>query len=447
MYHTQKINQALNTNFSHKNFPSGHYTSTQQRIADIIKSSPNRTLSNAYIASLAGCSVITVIRATNKLHQYGLITKQQEHQYSTNRFSHRMKIDHINKKVVPYGNDIPKNKNKSLILVDSLFRKLCVVSYERAREDTHTQKQKTHVLKKGNRVNAVQKKMILSNRNHPKIKEMLNSPQIKEKIITPTIQRIADILSLDEKEQFKLVAFSEDALEHAFSEVASIIQSETIPKVSNRMEWVLDMAGDYCTNNNIKPDWRWYYDLCEILGIETKTKPRPLVVARTTQHKDKTKNLSDDQQLARLIKELKQREEHAATYGGIHGPSQLDQKTIASLKKQIQEKTTTKGKASGYQTILNLPLDERIEKLRSELTIHQERHACYNGPEYMKGLLGRMIERTKFDLNAAEQQRSSDESQRVPRECNTNTMDENSQECESVLRRSDEGQSSIWALS
>ena len=434
MYNIQKINQAPvqknlhSSRFSRQHFPTDYYTPTERQIHQLIISfgtDTSKKLSNAYIAQIVGCTKRTVTKATTKFHANGLITKQQEHQYDFNTYN-----------IIQSEYFYPK---KDLILVDSLSRSLCVVSYARTR-GTHTKIQK-YISKKGNKVNATQKHLILSNKKDPKIKEMLNSPQIREKIITPTIQLITDILSLDEKEQFKLVAFSEDTIEHTFAEVAGMVHTNTLPKKTNRMEWLLDIAKDYCTANSIKPDWKWYYELCDITGMDTKTKPKPLVIKHTKQHKQNNiQELSSDQQVAKLTAELKAREERLSLYGG----SVLDKKTIERLKQEIENKTATKGKLSGYGQILRLPLDERISKLASELAIHQERYACYNGSEYMKGLLARMIERTKFDLNEAE--RMSDEKQIIPHTDNTNKLAEISEQCEPVLRYTDERQGFLWPI-
>jgi hypothetical protein len=335
MYHTNKINQAQiqkNLNiprFSPKDSQSDHYTPTEQKIYKQLLKHPNNT-SNAYIAKIVGCSIITVIRATNKFHRDGRITKYQENRYSFNNYSFGMKIDHKNKKVIPYGNDILK---KDLILVDSLSRRLCVVSYAGVR-GIHTQKQQKTLKKGENKVNATQKQMILAQRDNPKIKEILNTPNIKSQIITPTIQTITQLLHLDENEQFKLVAFSEDVIEHTLSEVSTVIHTGKAPKVFNRMEWVLRFARDYCTQHSIKPDWSWYYTICELLGISTKSIGKPLIVPKTQQHKkNNIQELTNDQQLAKLTRELKAREERYSIYSG----SFLDRKTIENLKQEISK--------------------------------------------------------------------------------------------------------------
>jgi DNA-binding MarR family transcriptional regulator len=437
MYHTQEINQAPvqknlhPTRFSQQHFPSDHYTPYEHDLVRLLEAHSYLKLTNEALATLLGCSPRTVTRITNSLHDSGVITKHRSHLYDINSYtlnSHRIVVDHKNKKVC--SDVTPKNKIFSSPILDSLSRSLCVVSYEGYTDSkigvshpvptSHNFK-----IKKEEKVNEVQKRMILNNRHDPRIKTMLDNPSIKEQIITPTIQLLTDILSLDEKEQFKLVAFSEDTIDHTFAKVASMVHTNTLPKKSNRMEWLLEIATDYCKDNGIKPNWRWYYDLCDITGMDTKTTPKPLFIKHTQQNKKiNNHEPSTDQQIAKLTAELKAREERLSLYGG----SVLDKKTIERLNQEIKDKEPQKGKLSGYERILKLPLDERIIKLRSELAIHQERYACYTGPEYMKGLLGRMIERTQFDLNEAEtialsRIRSSDEKQDLLCEYNPNPLE------------------------
>ena len=44
----------------------------------------------------------------------------------------------------------------------------------------------------------------------------------------------------------------------------------------------MSIANTHCTKSNIKPDWGWYYDLCGIVGIDTRynSEKKPLVVAK-----------------------------------------------------------------------------------------------------------------------------------------------------------------------
>jgi hypothetical protein len=101
MYHNNKLNQVsriekslLTTSFSRKDSQTDHYlssyTPTQQAITRYInryQCYPWIKLSNEHIANAIGCTVRTVIRATNKLHKDGFITKHQENKYSSNSYN------------------------------------------------------------------------------------------------------------------------------------------------------------------------------------------------------------------------------------------------------------------------------------------------------------------------------------------------------------------------
>lgn len=442
MYHTNKINQASSTKFSQKHFPSDHYTSTKHRIVNIIKLHPNKKLSNAYLAEVAGCTPRTVTRITTKLYSDGFISKQQEHKYSLNNYN-LIQSEYVQlKKDLLFNLSLSSKKHLQEHVVS------CTDSKTRTHGRAEEMNVNVNVLKKGNVMNATQKQMILANRNDPKIKEILNTPNIKAQIITPEIEKIAALLHLDEKEQFRLVAYPDDALEHAFMMIEPIVMGKKVLRkpVKNKMGWLLKIADVYCEDNGYAPDWKWYRDLCKITGMDsTFSDPKPLIVNKHQPQKHNIDPLSLEEELEKLRKKLAYKENHAATYGGIHGISQLDKKTIDSLKQQIEDKEPKKGKASGYEAIMNLPLDERILKLRSELAIHQERFTCYTGPEYMQGLLGRMIERVKIDLNDAEV-RSNSEKQVVQHTNNTDTLAEDGEECESFLRPNNQGQGFLWPV-
>jgi len=318
MYHTSIENQVfqikksfLTTNFPSKDLQTSYsgnidsYINTltpfEQDIAHLFlkfRKAPFIKHVNSSIAKKVGCSVRTVIRATNKFHKDGFITKKQPHQYATNNYtldekikkgshafshwfnsltssnqdlyiSHGIIIDHKNKIIC---SDVTPN-NSSLIL-DSLSRRLDPV-LTRAREKRHV------FLKKPKRkiMNSVQKQLILDNRSDPNIKEILKRPEISSEIITPSIKKIARLLTLDEKEQFKLVAFDEDALQYALERIEPVVigNKALSTPVRNKLEWTISFATEFCKKNNSEPDWHWYYELCKITGMSTQTDPKPLV--------------------------------------------------------------------------------------------------------------------------------------------------------------------------
>lgn len=373
MYHIQDKNQVkleknLNkTRFSRKD--SQFEEQFLQILRNSVKVRPIK-LSNKYFADRMGCCTKTITRITNKLHKAGLITKHQENRYAPNHFtlnekrkngvhdyskwvnslssknqdlfiSHGIRIDHNNKVIFSLGN-VPHYKSINLIL-DSLSSKN-VVSYAHTRDNIN--KKIKRILKKGIKMNAIQKQMILNQRNHPNIKEIVSSPKIMEKIITPIIEKIVTTLTLDEKEQFKLVAFTEETLEHVYAEIEYSIKSKKVPHIPNRMEWILLFATQYCAVHNIKPDWKWYYELCDILGISTKTEKKPFTIQATSYYTPKSKpQVSSYDQMAKLEHELMKREERLSIYGG----SLLDKRTIENLKQKIN---TLRESSNEKQSIL-----------------------------------------------------------------------------------------------
>ncbi len=141
MYHTDKINQApqikksLLSSFSPKHSQLDHYTSTDQKLFKILlrfKNAPFKTPSNAYLADQAGCSISTVIRATNKFHRDGSITKSQKNRYSFNDYSFRMQIDHENKRIFQSEYD---TLNLSSSLIIDLFINLSPTAYAGGRKE------------------------------------------------------------------------------------------------------------------------------------------------------------------------------------------------------------------------------------------------------------------------------------------------------------------------
>ena len=352
MYHTEIKNQVnaikkswLKTSFPPKDLQTGYtgdidaYIATctpfEQDIAHIFlkfRNAPSIKITNSFIAKQIRCSVRTVTRSTNKFHKDGFIAKHQPHQYSTNHYtlndkvkkgkhafshwlnslspknkdlyiSHGIIIDHKNKIIC---SDVIPN-NSSLIL-DSLFSRNVVLS-SRAGARPTTKEQKTSYQKKGKKVNSVQKQLILDNRHDPLVKEMINNPELMSYIITPTIKKITELLSLDEKEQFKLTAFTDDALQYVYERARQAISCKKAPHVSNRMEWLIVIANEYCVENDEKPDWKWYYDLCDIIGIDPKTEPKKLAHKKTAATQKASIELlkpvlTFEQQYANLITEI-----------------------------------------------------------------------------------------------------------------------------------------------
>ncbi len=317
MYHTNKLNQVLfrknlsPTTVASKDLQTDYtrcadsyisaLTKYQKQIAEYVlpfRNKPRIILKNETIARAIGCSTKTVTRATNKFLKDGFITKHQQNKYAPNNYSiknvkpsfshwfqslslsnqnlydsHGIRIDH-NKKIIYSYRNVPQTKS-SLIFSSLSSRNVLVSSRGAARRNVHAYSKNNQ--KKGRKVNSVQKQLILDNRHDPRVKDMLKNPEIMEHIITPTIQKITTLLNLDEKEQFKLTAFTDETVYHVYEKAYGAIAHNKAPHITNRMKWLLAFATKYCEDNNLEPDWKWYYDLCEIVGIQPKTETKLLV--------------------------------------------------------------------------------------------------------------------------------------------------------------------------
>jgi hypothetical protein len=192
--------------------------------------------------------------------------------------------------------------------------------------------------KKEVKVNETQKQLILQNRHTPKIMEIIKNPAVWTEIITPQIEKITSLLSLDEQEQLNLIAFDENTLNQVINSVEPVVTGYKPLRsdIKNKMGWMLGIAKDYCTKNNLKPDWKWYYDLSEILGISTFSgNPKPLVIQKPIMAQSPVKSSTRDEHVNKLKRELKKREANIAFYGVE--PSLYDKKVIAKLKQEINE--------------------------------------------------------------------------------------------------------------
>ena len=405
MYHTQIKNQALNTSFSQKDFHTAmqdvnNLTLTEQRIYQHLwryRHYPSVKFKNETIAKRIGCTVRTVQKATAKFHKAGLITKKQQDIYSPNQYTFQCEL------FIPY---------KSLILEDSLFINSYPIlesSYSsklqtHAREASVKDRFRKNISKKGNVVNFEVKQLVRQYRNDPQMKEYLTSASVREMIIGTEIFKISNLLELDDNEYFRLTPFSEEALAHAFSEIEPIVTGDRVLKyaINDRMAWLMSLLIKYCKDNDIKPDWKWYYDLCDIIGMNPKSEfaKKPLK-SQQVQPKKPIQNLSFEEQLRRIGIELKQREERFSIYGG----SLHDKKTIASLKQQIEEKNPTKGKKQeDWQEMQQIvPLQARVEKWKLQIQTYKQFMTDFPSNGYGgTGYLERMLWNAERELGIAE---------------------------------------------
>jgi hypothetical protein len=367
MYHINKLNQVLfrknlsPTSLASKDLQTecddsyiSALTRYQKKVACFIlpfRNKPRIILKNETIALAIGCSTKTVTRATNKFLKDGFITKHQQNKYAPNNYaiknvkisfshwfqslslsnqnlydSHGIRIDHNNKIIYSYRN-VPQTKSS---LIFSSLSSLNPVVSSRGGAVRNVQVHGKKNPKKGRKMNSVQKQLILDNRNDPRVKDMLKDPKLMAHIITPVIKKITQLLTLDEKEQFKLTAFTDETLDYVYSGIKSALSMSKAPRIDNRMGWLVSLANKYCKSRGIEPDWQWYYDLCEITGMDSKTEQKPLVITLPQQRKggiykpwrapkeepveDQIKNLKKDIQVLSTQIESKQTASYMIAY-------------------------------------------------------------------------------------------------------------------------------------
>lgn len=301
MYHKIEINQTLFSKKSPINIYSGNLTSyldgcttLQQKIAKVFlefKYKENIHITNQYISIRVGCSVKTVIRCTNKFHADGFLIKKQKNQYSPNDYlfnakvkwgkdafdywlnsqtpekqelytKHGIIIDHKNKTIFSPRN-VPQRNTRYLSSILTLKEPLTKM---RART-----REAFRFCDKDGKKETANKGDAMKNEN----------------FITKPIEKLTKLLSLDVKDQLKLVAFTDQSLEYAIDYIEPFINGKKTLKnpVRDRVAWLISIAQAFCTKNGITPDWRRYYQLSQDLCLqilETERVSLPLLLEKRT---------------------------------------------------------------------------------------------------------------------------------------------------------------------
>lgn len=467
-YNNQIKNQAqfhkkLNlTSLSHKNILTdhrGYLTNTEYHIYQLLKQYNHHEetkFKNRTIANRVGCTIRTVQRATNKLLKAGLITKTRQDIYAVNQYSIQCEY------VTPY---------KSLILDKYLFRRTITKTIPSLRagmrvRNSIVSKESKNIQKSNEErrnMNEFQRKWILKYKNEPSMKDVLSTPKARAALFNSTLENLAKILELTDREKLNLVPFDEETLSYVFNQVYPVIEGYTrISKpIDNKMAWVIGIAKVYCKENNLKADWQWYFDLCDIFGFEKKNSDsKPLVIKNNAPRKESYKGeygaakqiqrqpeaLSPEEQLRRWKGELQQREDRIAFYGVK--PSIHDEKVIAQLKEKIAGATQEPKKWTWDEIKNILPLEDRVSKWQSEITKLQARYDDFPAadPFGLKDVLAVSIKNAKQELLDSEMKlRREDEKQKVLREHGSYIMAEDGEEHEQVLRTTDNQQGIFWS--
>lgn len=463
-YHTFHENQVFQTNksfypksFSQKYSQIDHryiynLTPTERQIYYLLRRHydyySSFKLTNEYIANNIGCSIRTVMRATNKLHKDGLITKSRDHLYDCNKFMFQSEYVTPNKNLIL----------REYISIKTITKTIPSLRARMREEDSLVFKSSNDYKKKRDSMNEFQRKWILHHKTDPRVKNMLNEPKIRAAILTPSIERLAQLLDLTEKEQLNLIAFSDRVLEDSYSQIEPVVNGTKKLKqpVADKMAWLVGIAKYYAKRNNETPDWLWYRDICDIVGIDSRNNERkPLKVKKEYSHKNTIpkQELSPEEQLRRWKKELQQREDRLSFYGTK--PSVHDIKVIENLKAQITESQTNMPvvkKKRTWQDIQNiLPFEDRRDAWMFEilkLTKQLENFPAHD-PLNLKSLLMRTIENAKQELKDTEDKitRSSYAQEDILCEYESDSMDEDCDSQEYELQRSDTQQNIFWASS
>lgn len=297
-------------------------TPTEQKIAKIIlefRYAQDTILTRDYIASRAGCTIRTVTRATTKFHNDNFITKSQENVYAPNHFffnektvkgpdayqywyntqpkqnrdlyhTHGIRVDH-EKKIIFQYEYVPQSY--SYFLRDSLYNKTVPVTRACATVPLGKTRKKEQVGAVA--MKPEQMKWIRSHRNDPRVKEMMSNEKIKAELFTPEMYKIAELLSLEERERLKMIAFPKEAVKYALDFIAPIVSgSRTYTKpVDDKLGWLMGILIGFCRKNNIQPDWGWHRDIADITGLQHNSSDnpkKPLITSKPAQVKPMVKN-------------------------------------------------------------------------------------------------------------------------------------------------------------
>ncbi len=306
-------------------------------------------LKNQTIATVVGCSIKTVTRATNKFKQDGFILKAQNNRYTPNNFflsptaknTRRIYPHSLNSEIHTTRN-VPQNNinklylyNKPIPIVRARARILAIDGDGFGFLSKKERERKERVLKGIQMLNQEQKEWVVKHGKDPRVKEYVMGPKVKPLLITPIMESATSLLGLDEREQLKLVAYPEEALRHAYDAALMIVEGKIKAKpIQDRMGWFIFMANDFCKKNSLTVDWKWYFDIAQILGIEatrTGEAPKPLVVKNQSEpiqsprkgiyapHVSKPKD-SPEKQLETLKKELLDYENYVIDNTGKFSP-------------------------------------------------------------------------------------------------------------------------------
>jgi hypothetical protein len=288
----------------------GGYGTITAKLFMSFRNRPTFTITNAYGAAIVGCDIRTFQRWTSRFEKEGWLIKQSK-DYNANVY----KIKISNK--ASYALFLADKPDKAMFLCNEVIsvsdrgvipnrdviyinpspiqsytagaretikisaRGVYTTLKKEAERSWFNNQLRFRVVRGIKMLQEEQQNYIILHKKNPAIKDILSKGPVREALISPSIVKLSTLLELTESEQLKLIAFPDDLIEEVYIE-AEKVKNGSSPRARDRMGWLMAKLGEMAKNANLKPNWRWVFDVCEILGVDPREKsdPRPFGVSR-----------------------------------------------------------------------------------------------------------------------------------------------------------------------
>lgn len=292
------------------------------------RKAPYITIKNNTIAQATGYCIRTVQRVTKELHRRAILRKSQEHTYAVNDYqlnthgyfsgatSYALWHDSLspeNKTLWDTHGIIAKSATSARyqyrnVILNKSYSSLNIniiksVSYNaRARGLTNVNVDKNNHKKRGVAMLLAESKQFIENKkNDPSLREALLKPKVTELLFPPVLEELVTLLELDFQEKLKLTSFSDEALDHGLQAVRLFLKKvPSTEPIRDRVAWLIKRCTVYMNQKGEKPDWSFYYTLCNIFGLNPlhTSAIRPLAVSapapkKATYHTVKSPSVAD----------------------------------------------------------------------------------------------------------------------------------------------------------
>ena len=280
----------------------GRYRGHGARIAKLFMEYRHRifTLTNQYIAGIVGCDPRVVRRWTARFVKDGWLIKQSK-DYKANVYkividsksSYAMFMAKQPDKAMFLCNHVISDKNQSVLPNrDYIYiNPSPILSYTAGARETiklsarqvyTTQKKEAErswfnhqlhvrVVRGIKMLLEEQQKYIALHKKQPAMKDILSKGPVRDALISPSIVKLSGLLELTETEQIKLIAFPDDLIEEVYIE-AEKVKNGSSPRARDRIGWLMAKLVEMAKNANLRPNWKWVFDVCEILGLDPRAK-------------------------------------------------------------------------------------------------------------------------------------------------------------------------------